>query len=96
MEGGRAACAPLAGALLLMAAPAAPTAPGPPPARPEPSLLRRVWGDRLATFFLSVTNVLGRENVAAVRWDRDCSERILVPSSVGRTVFLGVTTELSL
>lgn len=56
------------------------------------SWIHRFWDGDPTTVFLSVTNLLGRENVSAIRYNRDFSQRIAVPSTFQRTVFVGATT----
>ncbi len=49
-------------------------------------------GSDVAVLFISVTNILNRTNVLALRYSHDYSEPQPVASAFGRTVYFGVTT----
>lgn len=45
--------------------------------------------NRFGVLFAGINNILGTRNVAAYTWSRDYGERIAVPSTVGRSLFIG-------
>lgn len=56
--------------------------------------LHPFWDENLTTVFLALTNVLNRENISEIRYNRDFSETIPVRSTFERTVFVGASTSL--
>lgn len=57
--------------------------------------LHPFWEENLTTVFLALTNVLNRENISGIRYNRDVSEAIPVRSSFERTVFVGASTSFT-
>ena len=57
-------------------------------------LLHSFTGDDLTVLFLSVTNILDRRNVAALRYSSDYSEAEPIESAFRRTFYFGITTTL--
>ena len=59
------------------------------------TVLRSLWADNLTVFFVSVMNSLDRLNVRRYRYSADYSERIPLKTPFPRTIYFGVTTNLS-
>jgi hypothetical protein len=56
--------------------------------------LHSFGGDDLAVLFVSITNVLDRKNIAAIRYSDDYSETEPQPAAFRRTVYFGVSLTL--